>query len=115
MRLPSFRSSIGRFRSADRDTKSDAARIATIERALRSAIGEAETERSGLERRIADAKSQLAGLIGNEAFEYMDREDGDEDKLVAAERRLISAEKRIRALTTHLDHLKRVLQTLQQQ
>jgi hypothetical protein len=115
MRLPRFGSSASRFRSADRDTKSDTARIGAIEQALRKAIGEAESEKSGLEKRIADAKSQLAGLMGNVAFEYQDREAGDEEKLVAAEKRLITAEQRTRALTTHLGHLKRVLQTLEQQ
>lgn len=109
-----FGSSTGRFRSADRDAKTDTARIRAIERVLRAAIADAETEKSGLEKRIAEAKEQAAHLVGNEAFEYQDREAGDEAKLAAAENRLIGGEQRARVLALHLEHLNRILEALRQ-
>lgn len=109
-----FWKSAPRFRSAERDAKADAERWAAIERPLRTAIAEAEQEKAGLNKRIEDAKNQLSMLVGNDPFEYMEREEGLEEKFTVPEHELISAEKRLRQISGHIAHLHRVLKELEQ-
>lgn len=79
---------------------------------MRKVIAEAEAEREGLDRRIQNAKNQASMLMGNDAFEYMDREPKTEQELTTSEQLLLAAERRMRQLSEHLAHLQRVLQTL---
>lgn len=101
-----------RIRSAARDEGLDAKRLSVIERSVRKVIAEAEAEREGLDRRIQNAKNQASMLMGNDAFEYMDREPKTEQELTTSEQLLLAAERRMRQLSEHLAHLQRVLQTL---
>jgi hypothetical protein len=103
-----------RIRSAARDESADTKRLGVVERSLRKVIADAEVERNGLNRRIQDAKTQTAMLIGNDTFEYMDREAATEQELSISEQSLMAAEKRMRQLTAHIAHLQRVLATVHQ-
>jgi hypothetical protein len=101
-----------RIRSAARDESADAKRLAVIERSLRKVIADAEVERNGLNQRIRDAKDQAGMLIGNDTYEYMDREAATEQELSISEQNLLAAEKRMRQLSAHIAHLQRVLEAL---
>lgn len=103
-----------RFRSAVRDESADTKRLGVIERSLRKVIAEAEAERNGLKRRIQDAKNHAGMLIGNNTYEYMDREAATEQELSISEQNLLAAEKRMRQLSAHIAHLQRVLAALEQ-
>ena len=103
-----------RFRSARRDESSDAKRLGSIERSIRNAISDVESEKVGLARRIKDARDRAAVSVGNDASEYLDREPSAEQELSASENELVSAAKRVRQLNAHLDHLHRVLDVLKQ-
>ena len=103
-----------RIRSSARDEDADARRLRSIEQSLSTAIAEAESEKEGLRRRIDTARARASALVGNETFEYRDREPQKEELLLEAEQNLISGEKRIRQLTAHVDHLRKVLDLLKQ-
>lgn len=105
-----------RFRicSSARDESTDADRLGSIERSVLSAIGDAEKEKKGLKRRLERAKASASTLLGNDTFEYRDREPENEQLLVEAEHNLIAADRRIRQLDAHLEHLHRVLDLLKQ-
>jgi chromosome segregation ATPase len=101
-----------RIRSSARDEKSDADRLASIERALQRAIADAEAEKTGLARRFQSAKDRASMLIGNDATEYLDRDPETERLLTEAERELLAAEARMRQLSAHVNHLRGMLHTL---
>ena len=103
-----------RIRSARRDESSDAKRLGAIERSIRNAISDIELEKDGLARRIKDARDSAAVYVGNDASEYLDREQSAEQELSASEHELVSAAKRARQLNAHLEHLHRVLDVLKQ-
>jgi hypothetical protein len=103
-----------RIRSARRDESSDAKRLGSIERSIRNAISDVETEKDGLARRLKDARDRAAVYVGSDASEYLDREQSTEKELSASENELISAAKRVRQLNAHLEHLHRVLDVLKQ-
>jgi hypothetical protein len=88
--------------------------LGSIERSIRNAISDIETEKDGLARRLKDARDRAAVSGGNDASEYLDREPSAEQELSASENELVSAAKRVRQLNAHLDHLHRVLDVLQQ-
>jgi hypothetical protein len=103
-----------RFRSAARDESADTKRLGVIERTIRKVIAEADAERNGLNRRIQDAKNQAGMLVGNDTYEYMDREAATEQELSISEQTLLAAEERMRQLNAHIAHLQRVLAALEQ-
>ena len=103
-----------RIRSTKRDESSDAKRLGSIERSIRNAISDIESEKDGLARRLKDARDRAAVHVGSDASEYLDREPSAEQELSASENELVSAAKRVRQLNAHLDHLHRVLDVLQQ-
>ena len=103
-----------RIRSARRDESSDAKRLGSIERSIRNAISDVESEKDGLARRIKGARDRASVYVGSDASEYLDREPSAEQELSASEHELISAAKRVRQLNAHLAHLHRVLDVLQQ-
>ena len=103
-----------RIRSSARDESTDAYRLGSIERSVLRAIGDAEKEKKGLNRRLERAKASASALLGNDTFEYRDRKRENEQVLAEAEHNLIAAERRIRQLNAHLERLHRVLDLLKQ-
>jgi len=63
-----------RARSADRDSETDVGRIESIMTAIDTALYEAETEQSGLGRRVDDVLARAAVTMGNGTDEYLDRD-----------------------------------------
>lgn len=104
-----------RIRSSGRDESADQGRLASIERAIRSAVESAELEKSGFERRVREARHRVSSLIGSEPFEYLEREGETERDLVASEREFAAAEKRLQQLSRHIDHLRQVLEVLKRE
>lgn len=98
-----------RFRSRERDLRSDVDRLATIETAIDRAIADADNELVGLGNRLDDARSRAAFLYG-------DVIDGEADNgkstamVEEAERFLVRGERRREELARHrevLEDLKR--------
>ena len=103
-----------KIRSSARDESADARRLSSIEQSILKAIADAETEKKGLARRLEVARARASALLGNDVAEYQDREPQSEQLLQQAEREMIAGQKRITQLTTHIDHMGRVLDFLKQ-
>jgi hypothetical protein len=101
-----------RIRSASRDSSTDLKRLQSIENSTSKAIADAEAEKSGLERRMRSATNNAAMLIGNDTFEYLDREPETERLLLDEEKTIMTARNRIQQLGAHLDHLRRILEAV---
>ncbi len=94
-----FRSrSPARFRSSDRDNTTDAARIDEVRAAIAAAIASIDREAAGVERRLAEARLQAAGLCGNDGLGDGERDPADERLLAEAERQLLGAARRLEQL-----------------
>ena len=94
-----------RFRSAERNREADNRRFALIQRAVRTALAEAEAEASGLSARIEKARRALIFLK-----EHMDAEMSQptsDVELVSIERNLLAAEGRLEQLRDHIVVLSR--------
>lgn len=92
-RAPAFRT-----RSSDRDRQSDAANVALIAKAINEALVAAESERSGLARRVADVLSRAAVTVGNDIDEYIDRDDRDTNYLNRMDAEIQSGQDRLKQL-----------------
>ena len=88
------------FRSPDRDQETDNRRITLVQKALRSAVADAEAEMKGLRRRVAKARMSLTSLLAQ-------IEDGDPQpalgvQLNNAEQRVLAGEQRLKQMKEHL-------------
>lgn len=81
------RSNVFQSRSSERDVATDAARSASISGAIDKALAEAETEKAGLARRLADVVARASLTLGNDSDEYLTR-----DALSDAHQSALSAE-----------------------
>lgn len=61
-------------RSANRDTQTDDARLASVWRSIAEALQAARGEQAGLIRRLDDISAQAAMSLGNETDEYLTRD-----------------------------------------
>lgn len=68
------RSNVFKARSIDRDVATDAARLAAISGAIDKALAEADAEKAGLARRLADVVARASLTFGNETDEYLTRD-----------------------------------------
>jgi hypothetical protein len=93
-------------RSADRDAETDRSRIASILRALESALHDAEQEQSGLKRRVENVLASGAGALGNAGDENTGSEahDGHHQEPFGAE--IASGQRRLQELATEITHFK---------
>jgi hypothetical protein len=94
------------FRSPDRDQETDNRRVALVQKALRSAVADAEAEVKGLRIRIAKARMSLTSLLAQ-------IEDGDPEpalgaQLNSAEQRLLAGEQRLKQMKEHLARLREI-------
>jgi hypothetical protein len=92
------------FRSPERDEATDARRIELVQRAVHSAIGDAEAEVKGLRTRIAKARTTVTSFLAH-------IEDGDPDpacraQLSNVEQRLLAGERRLAQMNEHLVRLR---------
>jgi hypothetical protein len=104
-------SSWWRFRSEDRDKRTDLERVAVVENAVNSAIRDAERERAGLQRRLDNVAFQMASLAGD-GFDFLTREAEDTALLDEAEREYFRARGRERDIGALISKLEAVAQLL---
>lgn len=90
-----------RFRSRERDLRSDVERLSSIETAIDRAIADADNEFTGLAARLEDARSRAAFLFGD----VIDGETSQDSRSLAmvseAERILVRGELRREELALH--------------
>ncbi len=84
-----------RFRSSDRDLTTDTTRIDGVRTAITEAIASIDREAAGVERRLAEARLQAAGLFGNDGMGEFGRDPAEELLLAEAERQLLGAALRL--------------------
>jgi hypothetical protein len=63
-----------RGRSANRDTETDHARVASVFRSIEDALDGAKAEQAGLKSRIDDVLARAAVTQGNDSDEYLTRD-----------------------------------------
>jgi hypothetical protein len=105
-----FRARLGddnfRARSAERDAETDLARVGSILTAIEIALHAAETEQSGLSRRVDDVLSRAAVTLGNGTDEYLEREPLDNyyQNLFTVE--ISNGQRRLAELAVTITHFK---------
>ena len=96
------RSKVFQARSLERDVSTDTARSASIRGAIDKALAEAETEKAGLGRRLADVVARASLTLGNDTDEYLTRDalsDSHQSELSAD---IKYAEGRLQTLETQI-------------
>ena len=104
-------SSWWRFRSEERDKRTDLERVAVVETAVNTVMRDAQRERTGLQRRIDNASFQMASLAGD-GFDFLTREAEDTALLDEAEREYFRARGRERDIGALIAKLEAVQQLL---
>ena len=105
----SFRAkSAARFRSVDRDRKTDERRLATIKSAVREALVAAEGEKSALGQRLEQARTRATILAGTDTYEHETRLPEKAAGLAESEAEMSRAENRLLDLDRHISKLKRI-------
>jgi hypothetical protein len=105
-----FRARLGdqdfRARSAERDAETDQSRVRSIMTAIEAALNEAESEHSGLNRRVEDVLARAAVTVGNGTDEYLEREplDSHHQDLFGAE--ISNGQRRLKELSAAITHFK---------
>jgi hypothetical protein len=94
------------FRSSVRDQETDRRRIGLVQKAVRSAIADAEAEVTGLRTRIAKARTSVTCLLAQ--IEDGDPEPARGAQLTDVERRLVAGEQRLAQMKEHLARLREV-------
>ena len=95
-----------RTRSPDRDASADRDAIGSIATAIEAAIENAEAERTGLERRLEDVISVAAIVGGNDATDYLDRDDVQSKMLSDSDAEIRAAQSRLDVLEQNVSNLK---------
>jgi hypothetical protein len=88
------------FRSPDRDQETDKRRFAPVQKAVHSAIADAEAEVKGLQTRIAKARTSVTYLLTQ--IEDGDHEPNCRARLANVEQRLLAGELRLGQMKEHL-------------
>jgi hypothetical protein len=91
-----------RFRSKERDLKSDIERLSAIGAAIAQAIDETERELSGLILRLDDARSRAAFLYGDVIDGEIENDARSASLVAEAERFLVRGERRQEEIKAHL-------------
>lgn len=93
-------------RSADRDAETDRTRVGSVVTAIEDALRAAESEQSGLSRRVDDVLARAAVTFGNGTDEYLEREalDNYHQDLFAAE--ISNGQRRLKELAAEIAHFK---------
>lgn len=89
-----------RFRAPERDRQTDIERFAAVEAEIGKALLSVERERAGLSRRLEEARTRAASLLGNEDGIYFEREPAEERMLAEAEAQMMQAYARLDQLQT---------------
>jgi hypothetical protein len=93
-------------RSAERDAETDRARIGSIVAAIDAALQAAESEQSGLNRRVDDVLARAAVTFGNGTDEYLEREALDNHHQDLFDKEISNGQRRLKELATEISHFK---------
>ena len=95
-----------RARASQRDAETDRRRFEAIKNAIDGALQTAESEHSGLSRRIDEVLARAAVAVGTATDEYIDREPHRSHHLDLLEAEIASGQRRLKDLSTMIGHLK---------
>jgi len=95
-----------RFRSKERDVRSDVERLTLVQTSIEKVIGEVEQELAGLTARIEDARARAAFLYGDMIEGGSDDNARDAAILADAERVLVRGDRRIEEIHHNLSFLR---------
>jgi hypothetical protein len=93
-------------RSAERNAETDRARIGSIMAAIEAALQAAESEQSGLGRRVDDVLARAAVTLGNGTDEYLEREALDNYHQDLFDAEISNGQRRLKELATEIAHFK---------
>ena len=93
-------------RAAERDAETDRARIGSIMAAIEAALHAAESEQSGLGRRVDDVLARAAVTLGNGTDEYLEREALDNYHQDLFDAEISNGQRRLKELATEIAHFK---------
>ena len=93
-------------RAAERDAETDRARIGSIMAAIEAALQAAESEQSGLGRRVDDVLARAAVTLGNGTDEYLEREALDNYHQDLFDAEISNGQRRLKELATEIAHFK---------
>ena len=95
-----------RARSAERDAETDLARVGSIVTAIETALHAAESEQSGLSRRVDDVLARAAVTFGNGTDEYLEREALDNYHHDLFDAEILNGQRRLKELASEIAHFK---------
>ncbi|KWV46019.1 hypothetical protein AS156_22155 [Bradyrhizobium macuxiense] len=95
-----------RARSPERDAETDRARIDSIMAAIETALHAAESEQSGLSRRVDDVLARAAVTFGNGTDEYLEREELDNHHQDLFTTEIANGQRRLKELASEIAHFK---------
>jgi hypothetical protein len=95
-----------KVRSAVRDVDTDRSRVSSVLGALDSAIGAAEQEQSGLNRRVEDVLARAAVTFGNGTDEYLERDPLDSHHQTLFSNEIANGQRRLDELAATIAHFK---------
>jgi hypothetical protein len=93
-------------RSPERDAQSDQVRVGSIIAAIEAALQAAQSEQSGLSRRVEDVLARAAVTIGNGTDEYLERDARDSHHQDLFDAEIMNGQRRLKELTTEIAHFK---------
>jgi hypothetical protein len=88
-------------RSQGSDRRADLMRVTQVIEVVEQALNASKSERDGLGRRVSDALSVAAMLVGNGTDEYVEREIADVRRLREYEAEIANGQRRL----DHLDYV----------
>src|SRR5260370_42415722 len=95
-----------RARSAERDAETDLARVGSIVTAIETALHAAESEQSGLSRRVEDVLARAAVTFGNGTDEYLERDALDSHHQTLFSNEISNGQRRLTELASTISHFK---------
>ncbi len=95
-----------RARSPERDAETSSLRIGSVVTAIESALSAAESEQSGLSRRVDDVLARAAVTIGNGTDEYLDRDALDSRHQDLFDAEIINGQRRLEELASEISHFR---------
>jgi hypothetical protein len=102
-----------RTRSQERDANTDTEAIKSIAHAIETALNKAETERTGLRRRIDDVLSRAAIVAGNDIDDYLTRTEDRSEMLRNSDAEIRRGQERLKVLDQNIVHFKFLKAALQ--
>src|SRR5438045_7661383 len=95
-----------RARSPERDAETASVRIGSVVTAIESALSAAESEQSGLNRRVEDVLARAAVTFGNGDDEYLEREALDNHHQDLFDKEILNGQRRLKELGASIAHFR---------